>query len=106
MGRWTLPGGKVEAGERLHDALRREMLEETGLEVQVGGLAGHLEIIGDDHHLVILDFHATLAGPATEPYPGDDVSDAAWMGRAELEAAGPTDDLFDFLDRYGIELAP
>lgn len=103
-GRWSLPGGRVEPGESLTEAVAREVAEETGLEVRVGGLVGHLEIRDPEHHLVILDFHAEVVDGG-EPRAGDDADDVAWMTRGELEAAGPTDDLLDFLDRHGVGIA-
>ena len=77
-GLWSLPGGRVEQGEYLADALRREVREETGLAVDVGELAGILEVPGDDLHYVILDFHATVDG-AVEPVAGTDASDVRWV---------------------------
>src|SRR5687768_15799855 len=70
-GLWSLPGGRVEQGEYLADALRREVREETGLAVEVGELAGILEVPGDDLHYVVLDFHATVDG-VVEPVAGTD----------------------------------
>lgn len=77
-GLWSLPGGRVEHGEFLADALRREVKEETGLEVEVGELAGILEVPGDDLHYVILDYHAVVTGPP-EPRADGDAGDVAWV---------------------------
>lgn len=77
-GLWSLPGGRVEQGEYLADALRREVLEETGLTVEIGELAGILEVPGDDLHYVILDYHATVAGDPA-PTAGTDASEVRWV---------------------------
>lgn len=82
-GLWSLPGGRVETGELLADALKREVLEETGLVVEVGELAGILEVPGDDLHYVILDYHATVAGDAT-PRAGTDASEVRWVPLKEV----------------------
>lgn len=103
-GRWTLPGGRLEAGERLAAAVRREVLEETGLEVVVGDLIGVLESLTPDHHLVILDYAVRVEGG--ELRAGGDATAAAFMGRGELRRAGPTVGLLDFLDDHGVGLAP
>ncbi|MDX1620903.1 MAG: NUDIX domain-containing protein [Nitriliruptorales bacterium] len=105
-GRWTLPGGKLEPGERLPDAVRREVAEETGLTVEPGELIGHLEFADDDHHFIILDFRAYLHDDTEEAKPSDDVTDAAWMSRQQLEEVTTTRGLLDFLDEHGVHLAP
>src|SRR3569833_3170532 len=63
---YTLPGGAVETGETLHEAVRREIREETGLDIEPVALAGHREAIIPDahgavkHHFVILCFASRL----------------------------------------------
>jgi 8-oxo-dGTP diphosphatase len=47
-GNWSLPGGRVEFGETMVEALVREVQEETGLDVVVGDYIGHIEIFGDE----------------------------------------------------------
>ena len=85
-GLWSIPGGHVEPGEYLTEALAREVREETALEVRVDDLVGILELPGE-HHIIILDYHAEVVGDA-EPSPGDDVDDVRWVpfdAVAELE---------------------
>jgi mutator protein MutT len=74
---WSIPGGHVERGEYLTDALKREVKEETAVDVEVGELVGILELPGEDH-LIVLDYHATAVSD-DDPIPGDDVDDARWV---------------------------
>jgi ADP-ribose pyrophosphatase YjhB (NUDIX family) len=76
-GLWTIPGGHVEPGEYLSDALVREVREETALQVEVNDLVGILELPGKEH-LVILDYHASVVGEG-QPSPGDDVDEVRWV---------------------------
>lgn len=99
-GSWSLPGGRVEFGEDLREALVREMLEETGLEVVVEEFLGWVERIGDDpepYHFVILDFRVHEFDPDADPTAGDDAAEARWVPVAELVELSLTDGLLDFL---------
>jgi 8-oxo-dGTP diphosphatase len=76
-GLWSIPGGRVEFGEYLADALVREVKEETDLDIEVGDLIGMAEVVGDPHY-VILDFGARILGNDV-PTPSGDVAEARWV---------------------------
>lgn len=91
-GRWSLPGGKVGHGEKLHAALKREMVEETGLRIKVGGLVTIHEQIGPgDIHAAIVVFAATVTGGRLAA--SDDAADAAWIPLDEVAKLRTTPDL-------------
>ncbi len=82
-GTWSVPGGRVEAGETLVEAVVRELAEETGLEGVCGELIGWVERLDEDAHYVILDFHVDVLDGA-DPVAGDDAADARWVPLAEV----------------------
>lgn len=99
-GLWSLPGGRVEHGEYLADALRREVMEETGLQVDVQELVGILEVVGDPHY-VILDYLTEVAGDDV-PAAADDVSDARWVPLDEVAALPCTPRFAETLRGWGV----
>jgi 8-oxo-dGTP diphosphatase len=99
-GRWSVPGGTLEHGEYLTDAVRREVLEETGVDVEVGDLLGILELWREPHY-VILDYVATPTGDA-EPRPGDDASEVRWVPLDEIPSLECTPRFVETLRGWGV----
>jgi len=84
-GFYSLPGGRVEFGESLHTALRREVDEETGLAIDIVGLAGWREVLpsaGGSGHYLIMSFAARWL--AREPLLNDELDDFRWLPPDEL----------------------
>jgi 8-oxo-dGTP diphosphatase len=102
VGKWAIPGGRVEFGEGLKAAVAREVLEETGLDVTVGRFLGWAERMGDDpgpYHYVILDFAAEMTDREAIPRAGDDADDVAWVPTNALETYPLVAGLAEFLRR-------
>jgi len=98
---YTLPGGVVEAGESLVDAVIREVREETSLLIEPIGLAGHREVIARDsqgkveRHFVILCFAARWLGG--EPVLSEELNDSRWLDPPELANHRTTDGLAEIV---------
>ena len=102
-GEWSVPGGRVEAGETLAEAVVREVAEETGVEVVCEQMLGWVERISPDHHFVILDFRAQLLGTGEgDPVAGDDADEAAWIPLHEVAELNLVEGLAEFLKDHGI----
>ena len=103
VGLWTVPGGRLELGEAIADAVAREVREETGLVVTCGPLVEIVERVtvteAGTYHYVILDHRATLVGGAATPVAGDDVTAARWVAADELASLPLTDGLIPVLER-------
>ena len=93
QGTWTLPGGKVERGESLADAVRRELLEETSLRVTPGPLIEVVEIVREGFHYVVLDFLCMPEQAEQQPVAGSDADAVWWCEVSALSGAGATDEL-------------
>lgn len=102
-GQWSIPGGAVETGEALDTALRREMLEETGLTVEPLELVTVFERItsgpdgGTRYHYVILDYLCRHV--AGELRAGDDAPAARWIRRDELGGLPLTEGALTVLEK-------
>ena len=97
QGLFTLPGGGVESGESLAEAVQREVREETGLTIEPAALAGYREVVTRDEagrvqrHFVILTFAARwIAG---EPRLNEELAEARWIRPSALRDLSTTEGL-------------
>jgi 8-oxo-dGTP diphosphatase len=88
-GQWSIPGGKVEWGETIREALLREILEETGLTIEIERLIDVVDLVMRDEsghiagHYVLIDFKAAYI--EGELRAGSDAEEARWVDPAALD---------------------
>jgi 8-oxo-dGTP diphosphatase len=102
QGAWAVPGGRLQDGELLAEAVVRELHEETGIEGVCGNLIGVLELLdGEGPHQVVLAHLVTLM-EATEPVAGDDAAEARWVPLADVAELRLASGLAEFLHDHQV----
>jgi ADP-ribose pyrophosphatase YjhB (NUDIX family) len=101
-GLWSLPGGRIEAGESPEQAVVREVREETGLDVVPGEPVGRVTIPGEGVVFDVVDFRCTLARPGEPPSPGDDAAAASFVDAATLDRLPCTPRLVETLRGWDV----
>ncbi|HUG37222.1 MAG TPA: NUDIX domain-containing protein [Candidatus Limnocylindrales bacterium] len=103
-GKWSIPGGLVELGERLEEAARREVEEESGLRVRLLGLCGVIDRVVRDnggdpvrYHWVIVDYAAVVEGGTLQA--GSDAAEAQWVPLHEVDRWETTAGVPDMIER-------
>jgi len=99
IGEWSLPGGKVEAGEDFAAAAMREVREETGLKVRAEREICLFSLRRDGFAYDIHEFLCTPIKPDAPLTPGDDAADARWFHRADLRSAGVREDAIVVIEK-------
>jgi ADP-ribose pyrophosphatase YjhB (NUDIX family) len=103
-GLWSLPGGRVEAGESVAEAVEREVREETGLDVRAGTAVGSVHLPGPGVVFDVVDLACTLTDPDQQPVPGDDADAVLFADAATLDRLACTPNLLQTLRTWGVAL--
>ncbi|MFX1518692.1 MAG: NUDIX hydrolase [Promethearchaeota archaeon] len=102
-GKWSFPGGLVNVGEAVREAVKREIKEETGLSVKIGDLAGVIDVVIKDadekvqYHYVIIDFFAKRE--RGEIFPRSDAEDVRWIPLKDLISLNVTQTAINLLKK-------
>ena len=105
LGRWSAPGGAIELGETAIEAVKREVLEETGIEIEVGAIAGLSDVIVTDeetgdilYHYTLITFFATPTGG--EPMAATDAAEVKWVLLSDIHEYNVTKTLLTRLQEH------
>jgi 8-oxo-dGTP diphosphatase len=101
-GSWSLPGGRVEPGETVAQAVEREVREETGLAVRAGAEVGRVQIPGDGVLYDVVDLRCALTSTGQEPIAGDDAADVLFADAAALAQLRCTPALVETLRAWDV----
>ena len=87
QGGWSIPGGRQEAGETVHEAVHREIREEAGIDIDITGITAVVDLIDRDqsgikHHYTVIDMLADWR--SGEARAGDDATETAWVALEEI----------------------
>jgi 8-oxo-dGTP diphosphatase len=98
LGAWTLPGGRVEMGETLEEAIVREVREETALDTRVVERLGAVTIAREG---MVYEIHEHLVVPVRSNVAraGDDAAEVRWVEREELDSLGVDQDAITVVDQ-------
>jgi len=98
QGSWAVPGGKVNFGELIEGALKREMREEISVEVRPKELMAIVEIIKEGFHYVILDFVCEITNG--EIKAGSDAEDARFFSTNEMKEISISPTTLEMIEKY------
>jgi ADP-ribose pyrophosphatase YjhB (NUDIX family) len=101
-GLWSLPGGRIEAGESPEQAVVREVHEETGLAVAAQQVVGHVTIPGDGVVFDVVDLACSLTSAEQRPVAGDDAAAVRFADPVTLDGLPCTPGLLDTLRHWGV----